>query len=450
MTIDTTSGTFSSPGWKSCNGEATSAAGFLRNPILIGSASMLILVATISLWSSLAPLVSATLAVGTVVVEGNRRVVQHLEGGIVRALVVSDGDHVTQGDILIELDDTRLISALKTLEPLLSMITAQRARLEAERLGMDSIDFPDKVGDLNLSNFPSAREDQLKNFIARQGALNGRTRILRADQTQSQETLAGLQQQAGSYDIRISMVEEDARVAAYLAREGNGTRQHVRDMNKVVAELQGERSGLNARVGETKQKIEHAKAEIDRVQEAFIESVEAEIQQIDREQLDISARYRNEVEQLSRMHIEAPVSGRIVNLVVHTVGGVVSPGLPLLEIVPDNDRLIIEAQIKPSDISSVKKGQSVKVRVSGADARRTPLLEGAVISVSADRLQDRQRGNNYFLVRVEVPSADPSKLRPENFRVGMSVDLMIAKGEQTIFEYMVSPLVAFFANSMHE
>lgn len=422
----------------------------LRFPILFGFSAVLLILFVLGAWSSLAPLASATIATGSVVVENNRKVVQHLEGGIVKAVLINDGGHVAAGDELIRLDDSRLVSALRSLKPLLAINIIQRARLEAERTGADDIAFPSNEDDIALGEFGQAQTDQIKNFQARRSALTERIRLLEVERRQSDATLAGLRQQIEAADLRLSFVMQDMQVAVDLASSGIGTRQRVRDVAKVIAEQRGEIAGLATRIAETEQKVRRTAVEIERTRAAFMEGIEAEIQQTNRDHLDLLDRYRNVLDQLRRTRIEAPVAGRIVNLLVHTVGGVIGPGMPLLEIVPDEDRLLIEAQIRPIDIDAIMPGLPVRIRVNGAEAHRLPFLIGSVLSISADRIVDRQRSTPYFLVRATIPLDDLRSFRQINFRPGMSVDVMITKGEKTVIEYLMSPLIRFFADALHE
>lgn len=422
----------------------------LRAPILLGFGAILFLFVVFGTWSSLAPLASATIAVGSVVVENNRKVVQHLEGGIVQTVSVNDGDHVTAGEELIRLDDSRLVSAIQSLKSLLAINIIQRARLEAERKGAESITFQDTQDGIALGEFEQAQVEQTRNFQARRSALSNRIRLLEVEQHQLEATLAGLHQQMETSEIRLALVMQDMRVAADLASSGIGTRQRVRDVAKSVAEQRGERDSFLTRIAETEQKITRTIVEADRTRATFTESVEAEIQQTNRDHLDLLDRYRSISDQLRRTRIEAPVSGRIVNLVVHTNGGVVGPGMPLLEIVPDEDRLLIEVQVRPADADAIAPDLPVRIRVHGTEAHRLPFLFGSVLSISADRILDRQGATPYFLVRITIPMEELKRLKQTVLKPGLSVEVMITKGEKTVIEYLVSPLLNFFANALHE
>lgn len=422
----------------------------LRAPILLGFGATLFLLVVLGIWSSLAPLASATIAVGSVVVENNRKVVQHLEGGIVRTVSVNDGDHVTAGEELIRLDDSRLVSAIQSLKPLLAINIIQRARLEAERESAESITFPASQDGIALEEFKQSQVEQTRNFQARRLALTDHIRLLEVDQRQSEATLAGLHQQMGSAEMHLALVMEDMRVATDLASNGIGTRQRVREVAKSVAEQRSERDSLLTRIAETEQKITRTIVETDRTRSTFTESIESEIQQTNRDHLDLLDRYRSISDQLRRTRIEAPVSGRVVNLVVHTNGGVVGPGMPLLEVVPDEDRLLIEAQIRPADADAIAPGLPVRIRVHGTEAHRLPFLFGSVLSISADRILDRQGSTPYFLVRIMIPVEEIKRLKQTGLKPGLSVEVMITKGEKTVIEYLISPLLNFFANALHE
>jgi HlyD family type I secretion membrane fusion protein len=374
---------------------------------------------------------------------------QHPDGGVVQAINVRDGDHVEAGQVLLTLDGTRLRLALQTLRPMLSMNIAQSARLRAERSDRADIDFEGEAkSDIRIEEFPDILNGQIRLRQARRAALNGQIATLRSEGDQAHAAMEGLKQQALTQKARIQLLRPELEAAETLASTGSGTRNRVLQLGRQMMELQSELSSLEARASEADLKAKHADLDIDRARSSFIESVETELQTAKRERLETIEKLRSVSDQLERQELRAAVSGTVVNLTAHTVGGVITPGASVLEIVPDDDPLVVEAQVRPSDIEHLRPGLPVDIRLTGFDAKRLPRLTGTVSSISADRLIDRLRGTPYFQVRIQA--AQTMKQINRELRPGMAVDVMIFTGEQTVVEYLVDPLLSFFTQSMRD
>ena len=422
-----------------------------RAPILIGTIAIIAMVLGAGAWISIAPLASAAIAPGVVVVDSNRKVVQHLDGGIIKQIYVRDGDHVEAGQILIALDPTRIEFALSTLRMMLAVNIAQQARLEAEQNDTEQIIFPsESYYGINLNDFPSIVVKQQRLFETRRSLQKSRLENLKINIEHSKTSLVYYKQQLDAYREKLRLTEQDLRVAKELARTEAGTLKRVFDTAKSIAELQVEIARSSAQIAEVEGKISSNSLEMRRTTSAYQQDIEAEWQQSDRERIELVEKVQSFSEQIRRLEIRSPSTGIIVNSIVHTIGGVLAAGAQILEIVPDNDRLLIEAQVHPSDIEDVRAGQPVEIRLSGLDGRNLPRLIGEVETVSADRMTDKQRGFAYFAVRIGVTETSLKDLGKHDLRTGMTVDVMILRGERTPFQYLAASFLDFFSSGLRE
>ena len=417
-------------------------------PLSLGIVTAVSLVVGLVLWSCFAPIASATIARGTIVVKSSRKAVQHPDGGVIEALYVSDGDEVASGQVLLRLSGSRLAIALRSLEPLLVMNFAQTARLTAEKSGEPSIVFPEMAGSLRTADFPEILSAQRDLFKARREALSQRVAGLLNEAAEARATESGLEEQMGSVEFREQVTARDLNSAISLAQTGAGTRQRVGQISRSVAELAGEISSLRTRAIEARHKAEHAQLAVARARADVREAVETELQSLSRDRLDLVERVQTISDQLQRRELRAPASGHVVNMAVHTVGGVISPGSTVLEIVPSQDKLVIEAQVRPVDVDHLREGLPVEIHLDSLHSKSLPRLTGRVLSVSADRLVDHFRDSPYFLVRIdadEVPSFVRDELKP-----GMEASVVILTGEHTAIDYLGGPLLRFFSTALRE
>ena len=420
-------------------------------PAIAGLTAVIAAFGSLALWSMLSPIASAAIAPGVVTVQGSRKTIQHADGGVVREILVQDGDRVELDQTLLTFDTTRLDNTVQTLRSLLAIKVAQKARLAAEREGAADVEFPTQpTYGIDLADFPQATAEQRKLFIARREALEARVAATLGEGEQSAEASKGLRQQFLAQEKRLNLTEAELRTAQELAKTGSGTLRRVLEVSRVVADIQGDLAGLSARAAEAERKVDSASLEARRVRTAFQEGVEGEFAENTREQLDVAERLSNAHDQLKRSRLLAPTAGQVVSLLVHTVGAVVAPGVPLLDIVPDDDPLIIEAQVKPADVGRVKVGLPVEVRIVGVDGGRLPRLMGRVTMVSADRLTDRSRTGSFFAVHVKLSEEASEALGEHKLRAGMGVNLMILQEERTLLQYLVDPTLSFFSEAMRD
>jgi HlyD family type I secretion membrane fusion protein len=410
----------------------TIACGWIIIGILFGG---------LATWASMAPLSSAAIAPGTVVVDSNRKSVQHLEGGIIREILVRDGDVVEAGQVLLRLDGASIRAALASLKPMLTMNEAQMARLRAERDGLDAISFTENVvAEAETEAAAQILVGQQRVFETRRNALLGEKALNANRLAQSRQRLAGLEQQLAVKQREMALMARELAAQRVLLSKGYTTQRHAAAAQRIVEQLESEYVDLESKVAETRVLVERYELEDSQISKNFVEEVENELYKAEQESYQLLERSRAIQDQYARLDVRAPVSGVVVNMVAHTVGGVVAPGSPILDIVPRNDELIIEAQVRPADIDGVKSGLSADVRLPAFDGTEIPRLSGTVTTVSADRLVG-SGGTAYFLVRVEVEEVELARLGSRTLIPGMPAEVLINKSERTLLSYLLAPLV---------
>lgn len=401
-------------------------------------------------WGALAPLESAAIAPGFVVVQGNRKQVQHLEGGIVADILVEEGSYVTAGQPLIYLDETQARASLGLLRSQLRASVALEARLIAERDDLAEIEFPDwLVKDITEAGATQILRGQERIFSARREAVESQTRILEQRTTQIKEEITGLRAEIRAQDRQLALIREEEASVKDLLEKGYERRPRLLALQRAIAELEGARAQNVARVARAKQNIGENEL---RAIDLRVQILNDAVQKLREEQnriADLTERIRAAQDILERTTITAPVSGRVVNLQVFTRGGVITPRETVMDIVPQDDALMISAQVSPIDIDVVRAGLPVQLRFVALNRRVTPTLSGEVVTVSADRLTDERTGSNYFEALIAIDEdqvfADEIIISP-----GMPVDAMILTGEQTALAYLTKPIMGSINRALRE
>ncbi|NEJ74825.1 HlyD family type I secretion periplasmic adaptor subunit [Rhizobium phaseoli] len=411
-----------------------------RHVAIVGVLS-LALVCGIGGWAATTELSSAVIGEGVVVVNGDVKKIQHLTGGIVSKLLVSENDHVTAGQVLIQLDGTTTKAQLSIVESTLAQLYARRARLKAERIDAGSFDVEENISDLTSST--AARDlldGETKLFDSRRSALIGMKSQLASRKDQLGEQIKGLVVQINATNDSLGLIEQELEGVDTLYKKGLVTLQRLNALKRARAELQGNSGQEIAAKAEAEGKA----IEIDRQSIQLDEDRRSEIA---KELTDVEAKIaENEerrgtaVDQLRRLDITAPLSGRVHELSVHTVNGVVNPGETLMLVVPENDDLTVQAKVATRDIDQVHVGQSVDLRFSAFDQRTTPDVRGEITSIAPDIVKDERTGISYYPLRVKPEAASIAKLKSIKLYPGMPAEVFIKIADRTVISYLTKPL----------
>lgn len=404
-----------------------------------------------AVWASVAPIDGAAVAPGVLAVESNRKTVQHFEGGIVEEILVREGDFVEKGQLLVLLDDTEASAQLGIVRSQYFGLLARAARLIAERDGADTIAFPPTL--LEAQDDPHIQEaiiGEERVFQARRKSLQGEKEVLQQRITQLEEQIHGLEAQYQTKGRRVELYQEEIDGLQELFKRGMGDKSRLREWERQVAELEGERAEHQASIAATRVRINETELQIVQLDRELGKEVNNELREVETRLADLSERRRALRRTLERTEILAPVSGHVVAVNLHTIGGVIRSGEPLLDIVPMDENLIVEAQVNPVDIDRVFPGLHADLRMSAFSARTTPTIPGKVLTVSADSLTDERTGMPYYLARVQVTPEGMDILEDRTLQPGMPVQVMIITGERTFLEYLMQPITDIFATAFRE
>lgn len=411
-----------------------------RGSLMFGVGVVLAFFGVFGVWAAVAPLDSASLAPGQLIVSGNRKEVAHLEGGIVRKIYVREGALVQAGDPIIELDPTQADASLGLLESRLAFAVARESRLKAERAGRRVIDFPEWLvrerSDPEIAEILRAEELALKGAI---DVLKDQTGIWQYRARQLEEENAGLRDEIRSNNDQLSIIQEEIQDQKFLVDRGLGIRRVLLGLERQATEIRGRRARAQAGIARNRQAIGESRLRIAELQKARQSEIDNELGQLSSEIAGLRERIAAARDVQQRTIVRAPVEGKVVNLQAHTVGGIVRAGDMLMELVPVDDSLIVLARVTPADIDIVRPGLPAQVRLSAFPGRSAPVLDAVLDTVSADLLVDERTGQSYYEARVVLPANDP-QLVDVTLYPGMPAEVSIVTGEQTFLTSLIRPL----------
>lgn len=400
---------------------------------------------------SLISISSAVVSPGVVNVESNYKTVQHLDGGIVAKILVRNGDRVAEGDVLVKLDPTAARANLAVAVARANELLVQLARLEAERDRKSAIALPPEVAaaakDPVLARSIAAQEAL---FAARQTSRNGETEVLRQRLEQATNELAGLEKLLESRRKEAVLNAQELAAVKPLFERGFANQQRLMPLQRDQARLEGEIGRLTSETSKLKGAVAEAQLKLAQADKEFMQQVADELRKV-QAQLAETVEQRTALEdKLRRIDVRAPRAGRVHAIAIHTEGGVIQPGSPMMQIIPEGERLIVDAQLPPAEIDKVRTGQAAHVRFTAFNARATPRLEGAVISVSPAQVTDNQ-GRSFFTVQIALAEGELARLPTgHNLVPGMPAEVYIETGARSIMSYFLKPLLDAFARTFRE
>ena len=420
-------------------------------PILAGIAVLLIAGGGFGVWAITATFSSAVVAQGTIVFEGKRKSVQHLEGGIVGEILAREGDRVQAGDVLVRLDPVRAQAAYSIIEGQLIAARALEARLVAEREDAAWIAFaPELVQRREETQTAELLELQERQFRDRRELIDNQVSILNLRIAQYHAESSGLEIQKKYKDVQIGLIDRELVGLKQLNAKGYVAITRILALERDAARLRGERGADLSGIARIENAVGEARLQIIQIRQKFDEDVLAQLREIQNQVADLSARLVASQDLLSRSDILAPVSGMVQGSKVLTVGGVLMPGQELMQIVPSSDRMQIEVHVQPQDIEWVVPGLVSELRFTTLNNRTTPVVEGTVAQVSADRFVDEKANVAFYLATVDVAPDQFARLAEHRLQAGMPVDVLMKTGERTFLQYLLRPLTDTIARSFRQ
>ena len=419
----------------------------LRPLIIAGVTIILVFFAGLGSWAAVAPLQSAAIAPGVLNVESNRKTIQHLEGGIVAELLVSEGQEVVAGQTLLRLDATQSGANLAQLKNRYVALKTLEARLIAERDGEATISFPGLEGFPNV-NDAQAAENRV--FDARKAAMEGEKSILEKRISQFKEEMAGLNGQIRALATELTLIREELIAEQTLFDKKLVGKQRILILKRERSELVGRRNQQQAAVARIRQSIGEEELKIIDLRTSRINQVVEKLAEVQTSLVDIEERLVAAKDVHKRTDIIAPLDGTIVDLKTHTVGGVVGGGEALMDIVPAKAQLIVHARVNPIDIDSLNVGMQAQVVLTAFNRRTVAPIDSEVISISADRLTDERSGVPYYLARVKLRDLPQGQNDALSLSAGMQAEVMIITGAQTPLAYLFKPVARSFYRAMRE
>ena len=419
----------------------TDAKKAIRRHLWAGLVILVVLCGGVGGWAATTEISGAVIAPGVLVVDSNVKKVQHPTGGVVGEIRARDGDWVTTGDIVVRLDETVTRANLAIVLRGLDELTARKARLEAERDGLEGIaipdEFMDRLGELQVAAIVAGER---KLFDLRQSARLGQKSQLRERVAQLLEEIGGIGAQIRAKAQEIVLIQRELAGARELWEKNLMPITKLTQLEREATRLEGERAQLTATSAQSKGKISELELQIIQVDRDLASEVGKELREVDAKIGEFVERKVAAVDQLKRIDIRAPQDGFVHQSVVHTIGGVINAGEQLMLIVPSADNLIVEAKFAPQDIDQVKIGQRAVVRFTTFNQRTTPELNGVVTRVSADTTVDQRTSAAYYTLRISLSREEIYRLGEVRLVPGMPVESFVQTGDRKVISYLMKPL----------
>ncbi len=402
-------------------------------------------------WAATTTLSNAVVGEGTVIIDDNVKKVQHLTGGIVSELLVKEGTHAKAGDVLLRLDGTALKANLGIMNSTLAQLHARRARLQAERAGLASLTIDDiAASGVDVKTSKLLVEGELQLFETRRSALAGMRKQLEERKGQLAEEIDGHTIQLKAIEEATKLIDEEYQAINSLYEKQIVTMQRVNNLKRQRVELDGNRGQRMAARAQAQGRINEINLQILQLDEDRRSENAKDLTEVEANVAEMEERRVAILDQLKRLDVRAPMDGRIYQLAVHTVGGVVNPGEALMLLAPDTRSLTVEVKIATRNIDQITPGQKVDVRFSAFDQRTTPEVEGEVVSISPDIVVEQRSGISFYPVRVKPSPESLAKLKNLALYPGMPAEVFIKVADRSVVSYFMKPLTDQISHTFRE
>ncbi len=430
-----------------------------RGPVATGFAVLLFCVVGFGVWAGVAPLEGAVVASGSFVATGQNKQIQHLEGGILEEMLVSEGEIVEEGRTLLRLDATASTARLRRLSVRRNRLLATRARLEAEIYDRAEIETPpalaSQAGDPEVLAILARQRIEL---AAKRATLTGEQEVLRKEIAALRESITGYQARTEATRARMALFREELSDKSSLLDRQLTRKSDVLAIQRAEAGLSGELGELMGRMADARERVARAEQQIESLRATAVQRAITELREAETELDDMEEQIRAAADIVSRIEVKAPVRGAVVKINQQTRGGVIAPGAVILELLPLNEELVIEARVKPNQITHLHEGQDALVRLTARNQRLTPMIEGRLVYVSADTVQEAASGSaptlgsgSSYVVRVQLSQQDLRKHAAEfQPAPGMLADVFIKTANRTFFDYLIAPVADNFSRAFRE
>jgi HlyD family type I secretion membrane fusion protein len=422
-----------------------------RGAIVAGLGVIAVFFFGIGGWAAYAPLNGAVVAPAVVKVEGNRKTIQHLDGGIVKKLLVKEGGWVAIGQSLIILEDAQARAAVDVLSQQSDALQAQEARLLAERDGDKAIAFPD--GLISQRDDPAVSkilQTETKQFEIRRTGLEGQVSVLKQRIAQLQEQITGAEAQQTAVKESLAIIAAELRDQNFLLGKGLTQRPRVLELERTASGLRGQLGDLIGSIAKVRQAIGEMELQAIQARNVWTTEVAKDLREAQAKLADVTPRLQAARDVLDRTNMRSPYAGYVVDLSVFSVGGVIQRGDKVMDIVPSQNGLVTEANINVDDIHDIHPGMRAELHFTAYKQRLIPVIHGDVIDVSADRLTDKRTGMPYYTALVRVNDRELAASKDVQLYPGMAVTVMIPTKERTALDYLIGPIVASFDQSFRQ
>lgn len=403
------------------------------------------------LWAALAPLDEGVAAQGMVAIDTKRKAVQHLTGGLVKEVLVREGQNVTEGQVVIKLDEATARANFEASRQRYFALRAMHSRLLAEQSGSRTITYhPDLVAGSEDPLIKAQMVTQEQLMAARRAALAADLQSLNEQIQGTEASIRAYESMQESRKSQLALLSEELKNTRGLVTEGYAPRNRQFELERAVAEANTSLADLMGNVLRSRRSVGDLRQRVISRQQEYRKEIESQMADVSREVVGEGEKFRALQNELARVDIKAPVTGQVVGLSVQTAGGVIQPGQKLMDIVPNDEPLLLEARVQPNFIDRVHSGLPVDIRFSAFAHSPTMVVDGKVISVSGDLITDPNTNISYYLARVAVTPEGLKKLGKRQMQPGMPTEVVFKTGERSLLTYMLGPLTKRMAASMKE